>query len=213
MNLTTPQTEPQASTAPQAAGNVRSPYGGVAVDPAVLQSASVIAAAHAAEVYDVALKNEPGGLVLRVLVERAGSQAQKLSTKDSAIDLGVCADIARELSPALDALDCIPQRYNLEVSSPGIERLLRHQGDYERFVGEKIKVRAMLAGSDTSDQIAGRIVSCTATELTLLVETGASSKSQTFAFHSIQRGQLVFEFGANPKSSKNQSSREKKKGT
>jgi ribosome maturation factor RimP len=182
------------------------------VDPAVLQSASVIAAAHGAEVYDVALKNEPGGLVLRVLVERAGSHAQKLSTKDAAIDLGVCADIARELSPTLDALDCIPQRYNLEVSSPGIERLLRNASDYERFIGEKVKVRVAIAGSESADQLVGRIDSCTPSELTLSVETGAASKLQTFAFHSIQRGQLVFEFGANPKSSKNQSSREKKKG-
>lgn len=96
--------------------------------------------AHGAELVDVELKNE-SGWVLRVYVEKLGASAEKMSTKQAAIDLELCSDIARDLSPALDVADPIPQRYNLEVSSPGVERPLKKAADFVRFAGEKAKLK------------------------------------------------------------------------
>src|SRR5687768_13708124 len=88
--------------------------------------------AHGGEVVDFDLKNE-NGWVLRVYVEKLGASAEKMSTKEAAIDLELCSAIARDLSPALDVADPIPHRYNLEVGSPGVERSLRKEADFVRF--------------------------------------------------------------------------------
>jgi ribosome maturation factor RimP len=61
--------------------------------------------------------------------------------KDGGINLDDCADVSRELSLILDVEDVIPCNYSLEVSSPGLDRPLKKQSDYERFAGRLIKVR------------------------------------------------------------------------
>ena len=97
--------------------------------------------AHGAEVVDLELKPDQGGWVLRVYVEKAGASANSLSTKDAAVNLELCADVSRDLSPALDVVDLIPHAYHLEVSSPGVERPLRGERDFARFTGQKAKLR------------------------------------------------------------------------
>ena len=96
--------------------------------------------AHGAELVDLELKNE-SGWILRLFVEKAGSADKNASTQDAAINLELCADISRDLSPALDVADLIPARYNLEVSSPGVERPLKSERDFRRFEGQKAKLR------------------------------------------------------------------------
>lgn len=69
--------------------------------------------------------------------------------KDGAqITVGQCADISRAVSALLDVEDPITDAYNLEVSSPGIDRPLtapEHFNRYEGFVA-KIKTHDMLDG-------------------------------------------------------------------
>jgi ribosome maturation factor RimP len=60
-----------------------------------------------------------------------------------------CERVSRDLSAALDVADIIPHAYRLEVSSPGIERPLRKQEDFQRFAGQKAKIR-------TADLVDGR---------------------------------------------------------
>ena len=100
-----------------------------------------IARAHGAEVADLELKPERGGWILRVLVEKLGASADRLSTQLAAIDLDACSNIAHDLGTALDVADIIPHSYNLEVGSPGIERPLRRENDYVRFAGTKAKLK------------------------------------------------------------------------
>ncbi len=52
-----------------------------------------------------------------------------------------CAKVSRNLDAILDAEDFIPSAYLLEVSSPGIERGLYSQKDFEKFVGSLAKVK------------------------------------------------------------------------
>ncbi|MDP9035485.1 MAG: ribosome maturation factor RimP [Myxococcota bacterium] len=100
-----------------------------------------IARAHGAEVVDMEFKTERGGWVLRIYVEKAGASDQRLSIRDAAVDLGLCADVSHDLSPALDAIDLVPHAYHLEVSSPGVERPLRGERDFVRFGGQKAKLK------------------------------------------------------------------------
>jgi ribosome maturation factor RimP len=52
-----------------------------------------------------------------------------------------CARVSRDISAALDVADSIPHKYQLEVSSPGLDRPLRREGDFARFVGESARIK------------------------------------------------------------------------
>ena len=69
----------------------------------------------------------------------------RIDHPDSAPGEGVtvdeCADVSRALEPWLDEYEGIPERYVLEVSSPGVERPLVRPRDFERFKGEHIAVK------------------------------------------------------------------------
>ncbi len=108
------------------------------------------------EVVDLALVRESVGWVLRVFIDAAGtlnangeaksavqsdSQADVSSGEHSAVHIDDCARFSRELSAILDVDDPIPSAYNLEVSSPGIDRPLRTLGHFEAAVGETAEVR------------------------------------------------------------------------
>jgi len=57
-----------------------------------------------------------------------------------------CHDMTRRLSMLLDVLDPIPGSYTLVVSSPGLDRPLTRDGDFERFAGERAAIRHTPAG-------------------------------------------------------------------
>jgi ribosome maturation factor RimP len=61
--------------------------------------------------------------------------------KEGGVMLDDCAALSRELSMVLDVEDVISCNYTLEVSSPGLDRPLKKQADYDRFVGRLVKVR------------------------------------------------------------------------
>lgn len=61
--------------------------------------------------------------------------------KEGGVLLDDCAGLSRELSMILDVEDVIACNYTLEVSSPGLDRPLKKQSDFDRFAGRLIKVR------------------------------------------------------------------------
>src|SRR5258708_6056788 len=61
--------------------------------------------------------------------------------------------VRRDVSAALDVADSIPHAYQLEVSSPGLDRPLRREGDFARFVGENARVRLSEEGGS---EVGGR---------------------------------------------------------
>lgn len=160
-----------------------------------------IAKAHGAEVFDIEFKSEPSGWVLRIYVEKLGSSAGKASTRDAAIDLELCSQVARELSPALDVADVIPHRYHLEVSSPGVERPLKRREDFERFKGEKAKLR-LNSAVHGQKVLVGKLASVedAAGDPVVAIEDG----SRTFKtpLSNVSAARLVFEFGPQPKPGK-----------
>ncbi len=56
-----------------------------------------------------------------------------------------CEKVSRELSALLDVEDPIPVAYTLEVSSPGVDRILRTAAHFQRFVGERVHVELGVA--------------------------------------------------------------------
>ncbi len=59
---------------------------------------------------------------------------------EGGVTVELCARISEELSRALDLHDPIPHHYVLEVASPGLDRRLREEADYRRFVGRTVAV-------------------------------------------------------------------------
>ena len=60
---------------------------------------------------------------------------------DNGIGVDDCETVSRQVSAILDVEDPITNQYNIEVSSPGVERPLFHIGHYQRFLGHDIKLR------------------------------------------------------------------------
>jgi len=81
-------------------------------------------------------------LVELELVGAGGNRTLRLFIDaPSGITLDDCEAVSHSVEDVLDAEDPIPEGYSLEVSSPGLERPLRKAADYERFAGEKVKVK------------------------------------------------------------------------
>jgi ribosome maturation factor RimP len=88
-------------------------------------------------------------LVRVVLSGRNGSTVQIMAERrDGLLTVEECADISRRLSPVLDAHDPIEGQYNLEVSSPGIDRPLVRPSDFVDWAGyeAKIELKELLLG-------------------------------------------------------------------
>lgn len=97
-----------------------------------------IAAAHHCEIVSFDFRREPIGWVLRVYVENLGHDPRKAI---GGVTLETCAKISRDVSTTLDVVELIDHAYNLEVSSPGLNRPLSRREDYARFVGVRAEVQ------------------------------------------------------------------------
>jgi ribosome maturation factor RimP len=70
-----------------------------------------------------------------------GATLQIMAEKpDGSMTVEDCEILSRDLSPALDVEDPIDRAYNLEVSSPGIDRPLVRRSDFERWAGQQAKI-------------------------------------------------------------------------
>ena len=81
--------------------------------------------------------------LVEIEFNRSGREAvlRLFIDKEGGVMLDDCAELSRELSLLLDIEDFIPCEYNLEVSSPGLDRPLKTAADYDRFTGRLVKVR------------------------------------------------------------------------
>lgn len=96
----------------------------------ITQIAQRAGEAEGIEIVDVQLLGAGRGRVLRIFIDRP----QGVSHAD-------CEFISQQVGTILDVEDVIPgDSYTLEVSSPGLERKLFRERDFERFVGQKAKV-------------------------------------------------------------------------
>src|SRR5881396_2281309 len=118
------------------AGNGRSPVVAVDVVGQVRTLASRVAATFGVDIFDVQFRREAGGMILRIQIDRPGPAA----TAEESVSVDDCARVSRDLSAMLDVDDVVPGEYTLEVSSPGLDRPLRHADDYRRFAGRRAKL-------------------------------------------------------------------------
>ena len=84
------------------------------------------------ELVEIEFKFELGKWVLRLFVD-----------SPSGVTLDDCVMVSRQISALLDVEDPIGQSYTLEVSSPGINRVLRKPADFERYAGSPVRIKTI----------------------------------------------------------------------
>jgi ribosome maturation factor RimP len=96
----------------------------------VRQIAAPLAAQEGLELIDVELGGPGGRQILRLLIDKSGG-----------VSLDDCTSISRSVSAALDVEDPIEGTYDLEVSSPGLDRPLRTPEHFQKFAGSRVRVK------------------------------------------------------------------------
>jgi len=86
------------------------------------------------ELWELEYSPHRGGGLLRLYID-----------SPRGITVDDCADVSHAVSDVLDAADPIQGQYTLEVSSPGLDRVLRTREHFERFVGEDVRVETRTA--------------------------------------------------------------------
>lgn len=108
-----------------------------------------------------------GGGLLRLYIDIRGDSPNGISVDD-------CERVSRGVSETLDAADPIPGQYTLEVSSPGLDRVLRTREHFERFAGERVRLE-MMQPIEGRKRFAGRLLGVGERDITLELESGRVS--------------------------------------
>lgn len=98
------------------------------------------------------------GWVLRLFIDREAQPDGQPdpSSPGSGVTLDDCVWVSREIGRLLEVEDVIPGSYTLEVSSPGLDRLLKKPKDFIRFAGRIVHVRAV--SPEGRRKVKGRLI-------------------------------------------------------
>ena len=142
--------------------------------------------------YDVELVGAASGRTLRVYIDR----------KDATVGVDDCANVSRGLSLLLDVEDPIPGgAYELEVSSPGMDRKLRKPWHFEQAVGKKVEWRLLSplgslgfkgATMQSAKKFEAKIASVDVTAMTVQIEV--LNEVVSIPMSEIERAKLTFDF-------------------
>jgi len=114
---------------------------------------------------------EQSGWVVRLFIDRAPdlriprtdssdfsevASGPGLPLPEETVSLENCERVSRDVSAALDVADLIPHAYQLEVSSPGLDRPLRRELDFARFAGREARIR-LTEGVDGRRNFSGHL--------------------------------------------------------
>jgi ribosome maturation factor RimP len=156
------------------------------------EAAARVAATHGLEVFDVQLRREPIGMVLRIVIDKPATG--QVERPEDSVGIEDCQRVSQDLSPLLDVEDEfgapeLGEKYTLEVSSPGLDRPLRNEEDFRRFAGRLAKL-VTTEPIDRQSAFAGRLRG---------VETGnvvleEGRKTHRVPLGKIKRAQLDVEF-------------------
>ncbi|PHM45183.1 hypothetical protein Xmau_01393 [Xenorhabdus mauleonii] len=108
---------------------------------------------------------------------------------EEGITVDNCADVSHQVSAVLDVEDPISVLYNLEISSPGLERPLFKAEHYQRFVGEEVSLVLRMAMQNRR-KWQGIIKAVDGEMITVTVD----GKDEVFALSNIQKANLVPHF-------------------
>ncbi|MCC6641642.1 MAG: ribosome maturation factor RimP [Deltaproteobacteria bacterium] len=140
-----------------------------------------VVAGHGLELVDLDLVRGRGTWVVRVIVDTLEG--------DGRVAIERCAALSREIGSHLDAADAIPNRYVLEVSSPGLDRRLAREKDFVAACGSEvfIETREPLAGRR---RFRGRLVSFDAE----IARVEVDGQQAEIPFAAVARANTIYSF-------------------
>lgn len=138
-------------------------------------------AAERLELDDLELSGHGRDRVLRVTVDGED------------VDLDRLAELSRGLSRLLDDEPALQDRYQLEVSSPGLERKLRRPGHYRKSIGREVVVKSMEIDHKTTHR--GELTGVDEASFTVETEQGPI----TISYDAVVSAKTVFRWERSPK--------------
>lgn len=140
--------------------------------------AEPLAASLGMEIVLAEIKGGGNRSIVRIFIDQPGG-----------ISLGDCERFSKRLSVLLDVEDIVPFSYTLEVSSPGLDRPLIREQDFERFSGRAARIRTRLP-VEGQRNFRGRILGAGGGRLSLEIAPG---KQIEFALTEIEKANLEIE--------------------
>jgi ribosome maturation factor RimP len=122
------------------------------------------------ELWELEYGTRPGGALLRAYIDSPDG----IAVED-------CERVSRAISEKLDEADPIENEYTLEVSSPGLDRVLRTPEHFARFAGERVKLE-MSQAVNGRKRFAGRLKDVSGGEIALEVD-GATVRLPIAGIH------------------------------
>jgi len=116
--------------------------------------------------------------VLRLYIDKPGG-----------VVIDDCSDVSQQISALIDVEEPVSGQFNLEVSSPGLDRPLRRVKDFQRFVGSLVKLKTIMP-LDGQRNFKGRLLS--ADENVVVIETDTEELSLPMS--AIEKARIVPEF-------------------
>jgi ribosome maturation factor RimP len=153
------------------------------VEP-IRQIADSLLASEGMELVDLQFRREAAGWVVRAFIDKPGG-----------VTLADCQEISHLLGARIEADDLVKTRYTLEVSSPGLDRVLRKPSDFERFTGRRVRITTAQP-RDGQRRFEGRLEGLEETTVVLVTP----AQRVAIPLHEISEARLAIEFeGVNPK--------------
>ena len=135
------------------------------------------------EIFDIQLRRESIGWVLRIFIDKVVQSDMTTETNSSeAVTVEDCQRVSTDVSAVLDAEFSFDHAYTLEVSSPGLDRPLRHAADCHRFLGRLAKF-VVAEAIDGQKYLTGRIVD--------VEETSTDSSTEALHYVVVNTGRNV----------------------
>lgn len=147
-----------------------------------------VARSHGLDLFDLQLRRESIGWVLRIVIDRVTPLPNTRGDSES-VTVTDCQAVSMEVSAILDAEVTFEHAYTLEVSSPGLDRPLRHLDDFVRFRGRRVRI-VTSEPIDGQRFVSGRIAAVQ--ERTIVIDDGTTTRLVPES--AVKRARLEVEF-------------------
>jgi ribosome maturation factor RimP len=137
-----------------------------------------IVASQGMELVAVEYKREARGWVLRIYIDKKGG-----------VSLDDCVLVSNEVETVFDVEDHFQSPYTLEVSSPGLDRILKRERDFKRFKERLVRIRTHNAIGKRRN-FKGRLLGCTKG----LIQIEVGGQVLHIPLSNVAKANLEFEF-------------------
>lgn len=127
------------------------------------------------DVYDIEKLRENENYILRVSI-----------TSPDGVNLDKCAQVSNVISPILDIYEPMSSKYNLEVSSPGIERKLKNPKQFKASIGELVEIKDF-----EKNKVKGKLVSANDESITIELEDG---ENKSYNYSDVSQAKTYFQW-------------------